>query len=263
MHLFKSGNKYYTVKSGTKNYLWDDDYIIDNGQLKWCSPNIYLQNSSTSYIDTGYTPQNNTAIILEFRIDDVRDISSNTRNWICGSGANYANPSNFYGGFWFQGETASGSRFWLNTTSLGSGARGTVSSEDFVLYKYRLILASPYNINYRNSNNNGSCSTVTQINNGTTIVTTNNSETNWGELSQTVTLFNRKASISSASNYLLGKIYTTEIWEDNTLIKKFVPVPTDLKIGSFTVPSNGMFDIVNQQFYAKQGSGTFTYGKDV
>ena len=262
MHLIKSENKYYLVKNSNKNYLWNGNYIIDNGILKWCNPNIYLQNTGTNYINTGYVAQNNTAIILDFRVDNVRDISSNTRNWICGGEALYNKPGNFYGGFWFQGETTSGSRFWLNTTSLGAGATGAVSSADFILNKYRLVLASPYNINYRNSNNNGSYSTITQIDNGSVIITRNNLESNWGELSKVVTLFNRQANISSSSTFLLGKIYTTEIWEDNILIKKLVPVPTDLKIGSFTVPSNGMFDIVNQQFYTKQGSGTFTYGKD-
>ena len=262
MHLFKSGNKYYLSKSGSKYYGWEDDYIISNGQLKWCSPDIYLQNDASNYIDTGYVAQNNTAIIVDFRVDNVRDISSNTRNWICGSSANYANPGNFYGGFWFQGEAASGSRFWLNTTSLGAGNSGSVSSANFILNKYRLILASPYNINYRNSGNNGSYSTITQIDNELTIFTKSNSESNWGNISMTTTLFNRKSIITSTNVFLLGKIYTTTIMEDNNLIMKLVPVPTNLQIGSFTVPSNGMFDIVNQQFYANQGTGTFTYGKD-
>lgn len=262
MYLIKSGNKYYLSKSGSKYYGWEDDYIISNGQLKWCSPDIYLQNDATNYIDTGYIAQSNTAIIVDFKVDNVRDISSGTRNWICGSAANYNNPGNFYGGFWFQGTTTGGSRFWLNTTSVGAGYSGQVTNEEFILYKYRLTLASPYNINYRNTSDNGSSSTIVQISNNKKAITYNNAETNWGDVNLTTTLFNRKASLSTTSNYLLGKIYITTIMEDNNLIMKLVPVPTNLQIGSFTVPSNGMFDIVNQQFYPNQGSGTFTYGKD-
>lgn len=262
MHLFKNGNKYYLSKNSNKYYGWEGDYIISNGQLKWCSPDIYLQNNATNYIDTGYVAQNNTAIIVDFRVDNVRDISSNTRNWICGSSANYANPGNFYGGFWFRSTATNGGRFWLNTTSRGAGKQGNESSENFILNKYRLILASPYNINYRNPNDNGSRSYIIKIDTNSNVATHDNLESNWGDISRTTTLFNRKYSISSSSNFLLGKIYTTIIMEDNNLIMKLVPVPTDLQIGSFTVPSNGMFDIVNQQFYANQGSGTFTYGKD-
>ena len=59
-----------------------------------------------------------------------------------------------------------------------------------------------------------------------------------------------------------GKLYYAQFFEDGTLIRHFVPVPQGLVIGNYTVPSNGMFDIVNQQFYANQGSGTFTIGKD-
>ena len=50
-------------------------------------------------------------------------------------------------------------------------------------------------------------------------------------------------------------------WGD-TLIRHFVPVPTGLVIGNYTVPENGMFDIVTQTFYANPGAGNFQYGKE-
>ena len=59
-----------------------------------------------------------------------------------------------------------------------------------------------------------------------------------------------------------GKIYYCKIYDDGVLVNHFVPVPSGLVIGDFTCPSDGMFDIVNQQFYANQGTGDFTYGKD-
>ena len=70
---------------------------------------------------------------------------------------------------------------------------------------------------------------------------------------------------SRSSNWKsFAKIYNFKVLNStNTILKyHFVPVPTGLQIGDFTVPSNGMFDIVNQQFYPNQGTGTFTYGKD-
>lgn len=63
---------------------------------------------------------------------------------------------------------------------------------------------------------------------------------------------------SEATLFGEGKINSFKI--DNDM--HFVPVPTGLQIGNFTVPSNGMFDIVNQQFYANQGTGKFAIGRD-
>lgn len=261
MNLIKNGNNYYLAKSGNNYYgIQGNYYTIVNGKLIWANPNIYLQNDSTNYINVNYVPKRNTAVIIDFKVDDVRSISSSTRNWICGGEALYNKPGNFYGGFWFQGTAASGSRFWFNTTSLGSGTAGSVSSEEFILHKYRLILAAPYNINYRNSNNNGSSSYLIQIDENSTIKTINNLESNWGELSKSIVLFNRTATLNSSTAFLLGKIYKAEVWEDNNLIKKLVPVPKGLLIGNFIVSSNGMFDIVEQKFYENQGTGEFTIG---
>ena len=66
------------------------------------------------------------------------------------------------------------------------------------------------------------------------------------------------------SNLYSGYFYGMEIYLDGTTLSyKFVPVPEGLQIGNYTVPSNGLFDIVNQQFYPNDKSGTFTYGKDL
>lgn len=62
---------------------------------------------------------------------------------------------------------------------------------------------------------------------------------------------------------LYGRIYYCKFYKNGTdLVRHFVPVPAGLQIGSFTVPSNGMFDIVEQKFYANQGTGDFEFGKD-
>lgn len=68
--------------------------------------------------------------------------------------------------------------------------------------------------------------------------------------------------LGRASAFFSGKIYKLVISDNNIPIIDLVPVPQGLEIGEFTVPSNGMFDIVNQQFYANQGTGEFTIGRD-
>ena len=68
------------------------------------------------------------------------------------------------------------------------------------------------------------------------------------------------ASVYDSNNSMY--IYSTKIYEDDTLVRHFVPVPCGLKIGDFVVPSNGMWDIVEQKFYGNMGTGDFIYGVD-
>ncbi len=73
-------------------------------------------------------------------------------------------------------------------------------------------------------------------------------------------LFNINNKGTNANGYY-GNIYFVKFFdENNNLLHHYVPVPQGLEIGEFTCPSNGMFDIVNQQFYGNAGTGTFTYG---
>ena len=62
--------------------------------------------------------------------------------------------------------------------------------------------------------------------------------------------------------YASGKIYFFKMWDNDTLVRHFVPVPCGLKIGDFIVPENGMWDIVEQKFYGNMGTGEFIYGVD-
>ncbi len=57
------------------------------------------------------------------------------------------------------------------------------------------------------------------------------------------------------------KIFYCKAYQNGTLVQHLVPVPKDLVIGELTCPSNGMFDIVTQTFFANQGTGDFTCAK--
>ena len=57
-------------------------------------------------------------------------------------------------------------------------------------------------------------------------------------------------------------LYSIKMYEKNSLFRHFVPVPCGLQIGDFVVPSNGMWDIVEQKFYGNMGTGDFIYGVD-
>lgn len=60
---------------------------------------------------------------------------------------------------------------------------------------------------------------------------------------------NRGGSLNEA---MTGKIYACKIYDDDTLVRDFIPV-----LDENGTPS--LFDKVNKQFYYNQGSGEFTY----
>lgn len=226
MHLIKSGSKYYTVKSGTKNYLWDGDYLIENGQLKWANPNIYLQYPAVNrngYFDTGVYGNLNTEI--QCRIE--RDTTTGRKSlWGYGSSSDVPNTISMYS------DGKANCRFSNKTTPTSL----SIPMEEKIVIKQNKTAL------YFND-------VVQYTYNATTQFTT----------SGTLLIF----QVGNVTyNAFLGKMYYFKIYDNGTLVRNFVPVPTDLQIGSFTVPSNGMFDIVNQQFYPNQSTGTFTYGKD-
>ena len=59
-----------------------------------------------------------------------------------------------------------------------------------------------------------------------------------------------------------ARSFYTKIYQNGVLVRHFVPVPCGLQIGDFVVPSNGMWDIVEQKFYGNMGTGDFIYGVD-
>lgn len=67
---------------------------------------------------------------------------------------------------------------------------------------------------------------------------------------------------TSSNGSLEGKIYDYFCKRNGRPFVYIVPVPQGLKIGNFTVPSNGMYDMVEQKFYPNAGTGEFVYGKD-
>ena len=77
-----------------------------------------------------------------------------------------------------------------------------------------------------------------------------------------IALFNSKASPRETPLTYELSIFSFKIWDNDILVRHFVPVPCGLKIGDFVVPENGMWDIVEQKFYGNSGTGEFIYGVD-
>lgn len=220
---FKIGNDYWfngNIDSETYTLrMKEDDYKIENGQLVYANPKIYLENTESSWIDTGITG------ICDFNIL-TKGIQKKSSSQII-IGTNSARNVDWFGTY-------------SNTGYLGPS--NTNVALDY-LRKYDVLIHFISNkMNFETSN----ISVVSGTNNS-------------ADRTNTYALYRAK---STNNYYAMARIYYCKAYQNDVLVKHFVPVPEGMQIGSFTVPSNGMFDIVNQQFYANQGSGTFIYGKE-
>lgn len=205
------------------------DYIIENGKLIGVNPDLYLKSSGTQYIDTGYKGTYLSSYFVDFTILDGQK----------------QDFSFIYGNRRITGQ--SGSFLYIYKQNKITACFSGLQKTDFSI----LTIGERYRI----ENN----SSYVKINDQIVF--------NWGtniskEEQSKIFLFCRSDENNSAVLNIVSKIYSFKIYESDVLIHNFVPVPAGLQIGSFTVPSNGMFDIVEQKFYEKKGTGEFEFGKD-
>lgn len=213
--------------SGKEQASADVNYVIKDDKLIWANPNLYLRAPARQSVDDGKgTPIIDTGITIT---DYTHGIDLRYRA--------YELP--------FEGMLL----------------LGNVQS-----YRYqtdRIKISGADTINFSKLINNSICRLVYDgLNNTVTLL--------WGDgTSET------KEAVSG-SDFRLGTqrlgstwdrntgfdYYHYKLFQNNNLIQHLVPVPIGLKIGDYTVPSNGMWDIVTQQFFGNSSTGEFSYGKD-
>ena len=229
----------------TTNYTYDE-----NGRLIGANENIYLKGTGTQYIDTLYLPTLITRSEMEIKFSENEYKTSGGE---CFFGSNdKKNKSNYSMNF------------------------GTGSAQVYQIYVWPCIYRDPSWCTIRNLNINKKLKTTKQL----VVFDTKNNIAKYGTIS---TELQGRNAVGSAALLLFGirsikengtesisvysrdnamYIYSTKIYEDDTLVRHFVPVPCGLQIGDFVVPSNGMWDIVEQKFYGNMGTGDFIYGID-
>lgn len=216
--------------SGTTS---EANYLIVNDKLVWVNPKIYLQSSGTQYINTGIQYTNN----MEFKAN------------ICPTGAM---TDHYFSGHYYSGKrlfTIGG--FYQNQLIIGCGNAQILPkyASNNIWYSYDVFYTNSSSASYLNALIDGQTFTVSSQTIGNNVIGSD------------ILIFARLTG-GSVSSYLSCKSRSVQIYDNGTLVRNFVPVYAGLKIGTYTVPSNGMFDIVTQTFYGNSGSGTFTYGKD-
>ena len=179
----------------------------------------YIQSDGAQYIDTGFKPNQDTRVIGDMQ-------------------------------------------FMTNTSDRESalfGYRVAVNSQQYNFYQYNGTMRSPYN------NSVGDTTTlstdkisidknknVTSING---VVTSNVSYASF-QCGGNMYLFGLNLNGSLSATQGSRRIYTCKIYDNDTLIRDFIPCKNPDGI-------IGMYDIVNSQFYQNSGSDEFIAGDEV
>ena len=228
-HLFVEGADSDTWKLHVDEHIGENDYIIVDGELVWVNPNMYLQCSGTQWIDTGFIPNKDTRVVTE-----INYTSLNAGQFLFCARKNTTQQT--------YSITIPGDSITHLRTDYGN--------ERITITDLTLVTDNWYVID-KNKN-------LTYIDD--TLLATQ-TYTNFDPII-TLSLFcGRRSDAMTPIELMSGKMKYLQIYDNGTLALNLVPVPVGLEIGNYIVPSNGMFDMVNQQFYPNQGTGTFEVGK--
>ena len=244
MSLYIGENKMNLHIGETKVKLnaLNGDYIILDGKLVWANPSLYLSNEYIDdktirpYINTGISQDSNSDLECVLYTYTRTPSINNCVPFGCWQLVDSANKIYAPTMMWH----------WNNQNDV-----------DFMFGKERLDGGSLYNKKHKIVLKNKKYFIDGVLKKEFTSEFENEGKT---------TLFIMPIYYGSKFSYVdypyAGRIYSYKVWNNGILVRYFVPVPTGLQIGSFTVPSNGMWDIVTQQFFGNSGTGEFSYGRD-
>ncbi len=220
-----------------KNYKFDT-----NNHLISVNEDVYLTSGNnvakSNYINTGISGENDN-LSFEIKYKNILEAPNNTYWGLFG---NYNNS-----------ESENTTRLLFYNNQILPYVNNKAATGHY--FHETRILNKPY-IEWFDKNN--------YISNGINKILHNNIQqgiTNESDIS----LFSANTHNRPSQNAVWGglfAIYYFKIWDNDVLVRHFVPVPQGLQIGDFVVPSNGMWDIVEQKFYGNMGTGDFIYGVD-
>ncbi len=228
----ESTDKELKVKYNNTDYWVSDveDYVIIDGKLIAANCNIYLESTGTQWIDTNCSAPNGFMAQMSLQVLKPQQ-SLNRAVPIVGA----HEPTAPYK----RNDLVHRSYFEI-------GADGVYNTNLYIDYtkKYEIEFSTiEKNLYFLNAD-----------------LSLYNSKAGYERSINTLFLFS--VNTYNWVNNFIGKIYFTKIYKNSVLVRHFVPVPCGLKIGDFVVPSNGMWDIVEQKFYGNMGTGDFIYGVD-
>lgn len=185
-----------------------------------CTPIPYIESTGTQYIDTEFKPNQDTRIVIDFEI-----LNTNTTEAHISSARS-------------SGGTPLITLYYSTASKIGTRyGMGSVQTIDSPSGAGRYLFD-------RNKN-------VLSIN-GSAVATATYTTFN---VTSTLPIFARNEG-STINNYIKGKLYSCQIYDNGTLIRDFIPVLDASGVAC-------LYDKVTKQCYYNQGTGEFLYVKPV
>ncbi|MDE6250678.1 MAG: hypothetical protein K2M34_03530 [Alphaproteobacteria bacterium] len=237
------------VRMADTTYIVHDDmltsqseihYLIEDGRIVWANPKLYLRSAGQQYIDTDFVPSNDAGMML-FYID-----VSNSNADVIYAGSQHGiagNSTDQYDRFSFGANSRQNYYGWNNYHYCRYASNSGYIADDGA------YLAE---LNFKNNR---------QVIYNSVIIASNLPELNASN-DLPVRLFANNNSSNPFSKGSVIKMYYAVFTRGAEIVMHFVPVPAGMQIGDFTVPENGMWDIIEGRFYGNMGSGAFQYGAD-
>lgn len=206
------------------------DYLIVDGKLIGANCNIYLETTGTQWIDPEIKFTDYTAFetLISFTRTDIDQIIGVGGSYVIGGSIRvYKDLDEFV---WIQSDCCENNSFLYGRIDTKRHfMKNDLYNKFFQLDSQHII---PPNSNKLKATYNFYIGTYSRL---------GSPDLNWAWYT---------------------KIHFFKFYVSDVLVRHFVPVPCGLKIGDFIVPSNGMWDIVEQKFYGNIGTGEFIYGID-
>lgn len=180
----------------------------------------YIQASGTQYIDTGFAPNQDSRVVIDFQVLDTHSGEGH----ICSVRDTTSGPylimlcqtslSNYY-------RARVGTAAIADVTSLGQSRERMVWDFDKNVLKVNGVATVTF-----------AAQTYTMTN--------------------TLPVFCRKTG-SAAENFIHARVYSCQIYDNGTLVRDFVPAQRN---SDHVV---GLYDTANDVFYTNAGTGVFSY----
>ncbi len=209
---------YYNQGIGEFNKYDHDDILVDKSNERYGKIN-YIESTGTQYIDTGLPTKENMKIDVKYYINNFEV----TRNYVFGVyGNNYANRMQ-----------------WSHSNTLFAGYgnlyNSNIQSDNGLNLNHLIVDKGKFYLNDIMVYDASGASQVYSANNNASI---------------NLFAVNGNGTISNFSSI---RIYYMKIYDNNTLIRDYVPVIT-------SAGKACLFDQIEKKCYYNQGSGEFLYG---
>ena len=189
---------------------------LPNGYIKL----EYIEASGEQYIDTEFQPNQDTRIIIDAKINNV--VTENLP--LCGAR---------------RSSTASAFSIWISADAVNSQYGSVPYDTNPISISYTQRLTYDFNRNVLTVGNQSATYQATVFSTGSNLL-----------------LCSISTNGSADSRRVSAKIYSCQVYDDNNLIRNFVPCKN-------SAGEIGLYDLVTDTYYQNAGTGVFTAGPDI